>query len=161
MITLNEARVLQSRREKKAIKKFFGFVVIIAVMFCGIYLYTDLFEISAVFYVITLLILISIAKYCGIDRFFSAKEFIGEVQDVHIYRITERVSKGVGVGHGGSGGTHFEAELLVKNRKGRTIFKTFWNGDVTSHLAVGDEIAILRFVDEPILIKGKYWSSNK
>lgn len=161
MMTLDEARVLQRQREKKAIKKFFGFVIIIAVICCGIYLYTDLFSVNAIFYVIPILILIGIAKHCDIDKFFSAKEFIGEVQDVHIYRITERVSKGVGIGHGGSGGTHFEAELIVRNRKGQTIFRTFWNGDVTSHLTEGDEIAILRFVDEPILIKGKYWSSSK
>ncbi len=161
MMTLEQARVLQSQREKSVITKFLVFVIVTVAVCFGIFSCTDLFSVNYIFYIIPVLVLIVIGKYCGIDKFFTAKEFVGEVRDVHIYRITERVSKGVGGGHGGSGGTHFEAELLVKNKKGRTILRTFWNGDVTSHLAEGDEIAILRFVDEPILIKGKYWSSSK
>lgn len=160
MMTLDEARVLQKQKEKKSITRFLISTAVIIVLFFFAFKNTGLFSINYAIYLIPAVILLIAAKICGVDKFFTSKEFAGEVCDVHFYRITEPVSKGAGKGHGAHGVTHFEAELIVKNKKGRTMMKTFWGGDVTDHIAEGDEIAILRFVDEPVLIKGKYWTSS-
>lgn len=153
MLTLKEARKLRNEREIQAILKFLISAVFIAILFILLFVYTNILSINSVFYLLPVPFLFIFGKICGMQNFFAPKEFIGEVRNIHVYRITERVSKGVGTGHGGSGGTHFEAELLLVDKKGKTMIKTFWYGDTVSRLKEGDEIAILRFVDEPIFIR--------
>lgn len=160
MLTLKEARKIQNEREIQAIIKFLISVVFISIIFILIFVYTDILSLNKVFYLLPAPFIFVAAKASGFFNLFTQKEFVGEVRSIHVYRITERVSKGVGSGHGGSGGTHFEAELIVFDKNGKSVIKTFWCGDVVSNLSEGDEIAIMRFLDEPILIKGKYWTSN-
>lgn len=98
------------------------------------------------------------AKYSGILTFFHPKEFIGEVIKIYIYRADERRVKGGGVAPLME--RQFEAEIIVKNEKGKTLLRVFPNGDAASRLYEGDTIAILRFINEPIVIKGKYWKTK-
>ena len=44
---------------------------------------------------------------------------------------------------------------MVRSENGKVIFRIYRNGDATSVIAEGDKIALLRLVDEPVIIEGK------
>ncbi len=160
MLTLDEARAMQKSRQKKSPLKFFVLAVLIASGSVFVFLCTDIIALSSVFYLLPLPFLLLAVKLSEITRLFAPKEFQGEVVSVRVYIMGASKTKGAGRGHGPNTKSHYEAELLLKDKKGKALFKTFWNGDVTSHLRPGDEIAVLRFIDEPILIRGEYWESS-
>jgi len=166
MITLDEARILQKNRQKTSIMKLSIPLVLILASFIIALLCTDIihtFEnsnLKSAIILIAIPVFIIIVKFSKATKFFAPREFIGEVINVYVYRTKVTPTSYAGRGHGDPGEIRLVAELSVKNENGRIIEMTCWNGDVASHLRPGDKIAILRFIDEPILINGKYWQSS-
>lgn len=154
-MTLDEARVLQQQIEKRRIISFCISSAICVILFFFLFHFSNILEISNVFLVFPVIAFFIIIKSCNILEFLTQKEFIGEVIGIHTFRTRDRIVKGAGWGHGSNASkAYLASEIIVKNQKGRTIIKTFRNGDVVSKLSEGDEIAILRFIDkQPILIK--------
>ncbi len=166
MMTLDKARTEQKSRQKRSLFKFFSSLTFVIALFVILVLCTDVATAFAesnrkyMALVIAVPVLLIIAKFSGVTKFFHPKEFRGEVVNARVYSTKVSSTRYAGRGHGTHGEIRFAAEVTVKNEKGQSMTRTFWNGDVTSHLRPEDEIVILRFVDEPILIKGKYWSSS-
>ena len=159
MLTLEQARKLQKKAEIKTALKFIIPTVLVAVIsflfFYFIDLNKDMSNYYKIYYLVPFAVELVIIKFSGISGFFKPKEFIGEVMKNEIYRAEERKVK--------SGGfdalqdKSFESELMVRNKDGKTIFRVFPRGDATANLLEGDEVAVLRFVNEPVVIKGQYW----
>ena len=159
MLTIEQARKIQKKAEIKTALAFILPTIAVAVIsFLVFYLIDFNKEISdyyKIYYVVPFAVELVIIKFSGVTEFFKPKEFIGEVMKNEIYRAEERKVK--------SGGfdalqdKSFESELMVRNKNGKTIFRVFPRGDATANLLEGDEVAVLRFVNEPVVIKGSYW----
>lgn len=159
MLTLSEARKRQSKKQKSVLAIFITATVIIALatyfVFTSIEINEDSAKYHSLYYLVPLVLWGIVIAKSGITTFIQPKEFEGEMIKIEIYRAEERKTK--------SGGfdalqdKSFEAEVMVKGDNGKVILRTFPNGDATSNLREGDRIAVLRFVNEPIVIKGAYW----
>ncbi len=159
MLTLEQARTIRKKAEIKTALKFIIPTVLVAVISFLVFYFIDfnkeMSDYYKIYYLVPFAVEIVIIKLSGITEFFKSKEFIGEVMKNEIYRAEERKIK--------SGGfdalqdKSFESELMVRNKDGKTIFRVFPRGDATANLLEGDTVAVLRFVDEPVVIKGQYW----
>ncbi len=159
MLTLEQARKIQKKAEIKTALAFILPTIAVAIISFLVFYFIDfskeMSDYYKIYYVIPFAIEIVIIKLSGVTTFFKPKEFVGEVMKNEIYRAEERKVK--------SGGfdalqdKSFESELMVRNKDGKTIFRVFPRGDATANLLEGDEVAVLRFVNEPVVIKGSYW----
>ncbi|MBQ3230721.1 MAG: hypothetical protein IJB49_06845 [Clostridia bacterium] len=153
LLTLDEARRIQKSNTRKVVLKFVIFVAIVAAATYALYAFTDMFERSSFYYVIPALAVIIAIKLTDFYRIFTPKEVFGEALKIDIYSADERkVKRG---GFGALQDRFFEAELMVRSESGKVIFRIYRNGDATSVIAEGDKIALLRLVDEPVIIEGK------
>lgn len=158
MLTLKKARRIQRAEESKIIIKFLVFAVIIGIGSFVLFRYTNLLSINSVFYLIPIALLLLAGKYTEIFKFFSKREFIGTVVKIDIYPVKEQKVKGA---KGYTNFNHYlEAEILVRNEKGQIYSRILPNGDITSRLSEGDNVAFLRFIDEPVVISGAYWKKE-
>lgn len=159
MLTLDDARKIRKKAELKTLLLFLIPTAVIAVasyfVFTLIEFNEDVSNYYKMYYLVPLVLWGFVIKKSGVTRFLQPKEFVGEVIKIEIYRAEERKTK--------SGGfdalqdKSFEAELMVKNSKEKVILRVFPNGDATNNLREGDTVALLRFVNEPVVIKGMYW----
>lgn len=158
MLTLYEARKIRKRTELKTLLLFLIPTAVIAAasyfIFTSFTLDEDVSNYYKMYYLVPLVLWGFVIKKSGVTRFFQPKEFVGSVIKVEVYRAEERKTK--------SGGfdalqdKSFEAELMVKNDKNKVVFRVYPNGDATNNLREGDTVALLRFVNEPVVIKGMY-----
>ena len=159
MLTLKKARRIQRAEESKIIIKFLVFAVIIGIGSFVLFRYTNLLSVNSVFYLIPIALLLLAGKYTEIFKFFSKREFIGTVVKIDIYPVTESRVKGSRTYDNGRY-SYLEAEILVRNEKGQIYSRILPNGDITSRLSEGDNVAFLRFIDEPVVINGAYWKKE-
>lgn len=162
MLSLADARKIQKKAEIKTLALFIALTAAIGIIsylvFSLIEFNDDISDYYKLYYLVPFALWGVVIKISGAMRFLQAKEFVGEIIKVEIYRAEERKTK--------SGGfdalqdKSFEAELMVKNEKGKVIMRVFPNGDTTSRLREGDKVAILRFVNEPVVIEGMYWKKS-
>ena len=160
MLTIEQARIIQKKTELKTALRFIIPTVILAVVSFLVFYFIDfnkeMSDYYKIYYVVPFALELVIIKYSGVTEFLKPREFIGEVLKNEIYRAEERKVK--------SGGfdalqdKSFESELMIRNKDGKTIFRVFPRGDATSNLLEGDTVAVFRFVNEPVVIKGKYWN---
>jgi len=163
MLTLEQARKIQKKSEIKTLLIFIVPTLIIAIVsylvFSNIEINEDAAKYYTLYYLVPFVLWGLVIAKSGITKFFLPKEFEGEVLKIEIYRAEERKTK--------SGGfdalqdKSMEAELMVKGKNEKTILRIFPNGDTTSRLREGDRVTLLRFVDEPIVIKGMYWNQTQ
>ena len=150
---LNEARRLQKEIQSKVLLKFFGFSVVFGVLSLLLVHYSGLTERIPTLYILPLIAIFFVGRKTHIGKMFSPKEFIGEVIDIDIYGVTSQRVKGERSYIRKYG---LEAEIIICNKNGKKFTKTLPNGDITERLCLGDQIAFLRFIEEPIVIKGNY-----
>lgn len=163
MLSLENARKIRNKSEIKVLTVFLVLTAIIAaasyLVFTKIEFGEEMSNYYKMYYLVPLVLWAIVIKKSGITRFFQPREFVGEVIKVEVYRAEERKTK--------SGGfdalqdKSFEAELMVRNDKEKVILRVFPNGDATNRLREGDRVAILRFVDEPVVIEGMYWKKSQ
>jgi len=154
-MTLQEAKLLQRERERKIIIKFLALsIVVCSVSFLVLY-FSKLLERTPIFYFVPLLFILVIAKYTGITKLMGKREIAGEVVKINIYPVKTGKIKGEHM-YESSRGDGLEAEIIIKTDNGDTKLRVFPNGDTTSRLCIGDRIAFLRNIGEPIVIKGAY-----
>ena len=134
------------------------FKIIFSLIICGVFFVilfslTNWLSISSAFLVLPSIAVILIIDHNKVLEFLTKKEFFGKLEDIEIYSVRRNTVKGAGWGFPNSLITLKVAKITVRNEYGELLIKTFQNGDVTDKLSLGDEIAILRFIDEqPILI---------
>ncbi len=148
-MTLEEARQFQKKEEKRILIKFLVCVVVCAIFFFLSFYFSNLLDITNAFLAFPIVALIFIISYFDIFTFFTPKEFKGKIISIYTFSTRKKIVKGAGWGNGPNVTKSFLAsEIIVKNEKGKTMIKTFRNGDIVSKLKEGDEIIILRFVDQ-------------
>lgn len=154
MMTLNEARKLQKRNETKAITAFLIAFTVIGLLTALMFSFTKVLEHSSFYWLIPIIAMIITVMATKIYRFFSKKELIGRVVHVHIYSLRERRRKGLGYGTG-SNSTRIrkEAEIIVQSDDGSSVMLTVTHQDTVAKLSDGDKVAVLRFVDTPVIIE--------
>lgn len=149
-MTLNEARTLQKQREKKAIIGFLCSILFIAAgTFCLLH-FTNVFEISSGFYLIPIVLFALAIKNTKIYLLFTAKEFSGKVVRLDLYPVKTGKVKGEHT-YETRQGEALEAAIYIDNGK-RTKLIEMLATPITYQISVGSSLALLRFIDEPIII---------
>lgn len=160
MITISDARREQQKITGKILIHFVFSLTICGIFFVILFSLTNWLSISSAFLVLPSITVIIIIDRSRVLEFLSKKEFIGKLVDIEIYSVRRNTVKGVGWGYPNSQITFKVAKVTVSNEQGKVLIKTFRNGDVTNKLSLGDEIAILRFIDDqPILIHSNHNSN--
>ena len=154
MMTLKDARALQKRNETKAIISFLIAFTAIGLLTAYMFSFTKILEHSSFYWLLPILAMMITVRTTKIYRFLSKKEFVGRVVHVHIYSLRERSRKGLGYGTGAnSRRRRQEAEIIVQSDDGGSVMLTVKHQDTVAKLSDGDKLAILRFVDTPVIIE--------
>lgn len=153
-MTLNEARKLQKKNETKSIVSFLVCFTVIGLLSALMFSYTTVLEKSAFYLMLPSFALTMAVIKTKIYLFLTRKEFIGRVVHVHIYSIRERQRKGFNYGTGAnSTKRRNEAEIIVENEDGSSVMLTVKHQDTVAKLSDGDKLAILRFIEAPVIIE--------
>ncbi len=154
MMTLDEARKLQKKNETNSIVSFLVCFTAIGLLTAVMFSYTTVLEKSAFYWILPIATLAIAVKTTKIYLFLSRKEFIGRVVHVHIYSIRERQRKGFNYGTGAnSTKRRNEAEIIVESEDGSSVMLTVKHQDTVAKLSDGDKLAILRFIETPVIIE--------
>ncbi len=154
MMTLNDARKLQKKNEAKAITSFLIVFAVIGLLTALMFSYTKVLERSAFYWLIPIIAMMITVRATKIYRFLSKKELVGRVVHVHIYSLRERSRRGLGYGTGtNSKPRRSEAEIIVQSDDGSSVMLTVKHQDTVAKLSDGDKVAVLRFVDVPVIIE--------
>lgn len=154
MMTLNDARKIQKQNETRSLTAFLISFTIIGLLTAIMFSFTDVLEHSAFYLTIPITAMLAAIMLTGIYKFLSKKEFTGRVVHVHIYSIRERRRKGINWGTGaGAMPRRQEAEIIAEDPEGKSVMLTVKHQDTVSKLSVGDKIAVLRFVETPVIIE--------
>ncbi len=151
MLTLKEARAMQKERETKAILSFIASILFIALGSFLLFYFTDILEISSIFYLIPIGLAALAVKQTKIYNFFAAKEFTGKVVRMDIYPVKVGKIRGERL-YQQNWGEALEIYLIVDDGK-RSKTATLYASKDTAPLSVGDTVAILRFVYFPVMIE--------
>lgn len=149
MLTLKEARKTQKEREGKALAWFIASLVGTLLITYLLIEFTSLFETHSIFYLVPVLILGFAVKKTEIYKFASAKEFVGKVIYLNVYTVKEQRVKGERSYMMNYG---LEVEMIVQSEDGRSKSLQIPAGPITNNIAEGTSLAILRFIDVPIII---------
>ncbi len=153
-MTLEEARKLQKKAETKSIVSFLVCFTVIGLLAALMFSYATVLERSAFYWILPIAALAISVKTTKIHLFLSRKEFIGRVVHVHIYSLRERQRKGFNYGTGQSSTRRkSEAEIIVESEDGHSVMLTVKHQDTVAKLSDGDKLAILRFIEAPIIIE--------
>ena len=150
-MTLNEAKKLQKEREKKA---FIGFCLSILFIAFGTFMlveFTPVFEISSGFYLIPIGLLALAVKNTKIYLFLTAREFRGKIVRLDLYPVKTGNIKGEHT-YETRQGEALEAAIYIDNGK-CTKLKEMYATPIVYSLSVGMSVALLRFIDQPIIIE--------
>lgn len=156
-MTLEEARKTQKKEEKRRLTVFSVWICACAIACFLLFYFTDILSISSVFYLLPVLAAGLIVKYCGMLDFLTPKEFRGKIIRLYTFSTRDQVVRGAAWGHGPNvTKAYLATEIMVENEKGKTRIETYRNGNVVSRLSEGDEILILRFIEEqPFLVEAE------
>lgn len=150
MLTLNEARKLQKEREGKAIGLFLAIVIASLLLTYILMEYTTIFELSSVFYLIPAVLIGFAVKKTQVYRLLTQKEFVGKVVYMNVYEVREQRVKGEKsymMVHG------LEAEIIIESESGKSKSLQLPAGPGDNLISEGMTLALLRFIDQPIIIK--------
>ena len=152
MLTIKEARKIQKSREGKAIGLFLASLVITLLITFVLMEYTTIFEINSVFYLIPVSILALAVKKTEIYKFATTKEFVGKVIYLNVYvtrdqRIKGRITY--------TTVDSLEVEMIIENDEGKSKSLQIPSSPATYNIAEGTRLALLRFVDTPIILEQK------
>ncbi|MBO5786558.1 MAG: hypothetical protein J6R45_04460 [Clostridia bacterium] len=152
MLTIKEARKIQKSREVKAIGLFLASLVVTLLITFVLMEYTTIFEINSVFYLIPVSILALAVKKTEIYRFATTKEFVGKVVYLNVYvtrdqRIKGRITY--------TTVDSLEVEMIIENDEGKSKSLQIPSSPATYNIAEGTRLALLRFVDTPIILEQK------
>lgn len=148
MISHKAAKQIQKERETKAILSFAVSAVVIGAAAYLWFAFTDILSISSVFYLVPIAALAFAIKKTRITEFFKPREFAGKVVDVDVYIVKTARVKGK---PSYVMNEYPEAEILIE-KDGKPKSKVLPHCPLTEHLREGDEVAFLRFIDQPIVI---------
>ena len=152
MQDIKEARKLSKQREARAIGLFLASLIVTLLITFVLMEYTNVFEINSVFYLIPVALLALAVKKTEIYKFLTPKEFVGKVVYMNVYNVKGQLIRGrltyTTV-------DHLEAEIIIENEKGKskTIYLPAGPGD--NLIREGMKLALLRFVDTPIILEQK------
>lgn len=149
-MTLNEAKKLQKERERKAILVFCISVGLIGLVTLLLFKFTTVFEISTAFYLIPIGLLALTVKKTRIYLFLTAREFTGKVVRLDVYPVKTGHIKGEHT-YETRQGEALEVAIYIDNGK-RTKLKEMYAIPLTYGITVGTKLALLRFIDQPIII---------
>ncbi|MBR6783383.1 MAG: hypothetical protein IKM32_01695 [Clostridia bacterium] len=152
MLTLKEARKIQKERESKAVIRFVFSLALVGIAFYALLEFTNVFEINNVFYLIPAALIAIAVKKTRIYLFLTAKEFVGTVTYMNVYMVSSQRVKG---GRGYVTNDRLEAEIIVQSedRKSKSILLPAGPGD--NLISEGMTLALLRFVETPIILEKK------
>jgi hypothetical protein len=148
-MTLKEARKIQKQREQKAV-----FIFLFSLAAAGIITYlllefTNIFELSSVFYLIPLTIIALAVKKSRVYLMLTAREFKGKVVYHNVYVVQDQRIKGK-LSYTTVNG--LEVEMIIENDHGSKT-KILPAIPAISDISEGCTVTLLRFIDQPIIIK--------
>lgn len=149
MISIEEARMLQNKTQKKCIIIFVLSLLLLSGVCFGLF-----FVGKREFYVglyVSLFVLIYVCYKIKITDFFRKKEYEGEVTYFNVRR--ERV-KETNTHQAGSKYLTYDvmfADVIIKDKNGKCRHKTFRFNKEYDNVKAGDRATVLRFVDKPII----------
>lgn len=147
-MTIKEARKIQKEREQKAILLFVLSVGMVGLATYLLLEFTSVFEISTVFYLIPVVLFAPAVKKTRIYLFLTPREFSGKVVYINVYVVKSQRVKGE---RSYTQHESLEAEIIIDNgEKSKT--KILPASPFTNNIAEGTELALLRFIDQPILV---------
>lgn len=152
MLTLNEARKIQKERESKAIGWFIASVAATLLITFVLMEYTTVFEINSVFYLIPAALIAFAIKKTRIYLFLTAQEFVGTVVYMNVYEVQTQPVKGK---LSYTTLNSLEAEIIIKNKEGKSKSIQLPAGPGDNLISEGMTLALLRFVDTPIILEKK------
>ena len=153
MLTLKEAKKLQKEREGKSVLFFLISFVLIGIVTFLLLEYTTLFELSSIFYLIPIGLLALAVKKTRIYLFLTPRYFEGVVVRSDLYPVKVGLMKGTRT-YESRRRVAFEREIFLENgNKLRSVVVP--DGLLSVEPSVGKTFALLRFVDEPIIIEKK------
>lgn len=152
MLTLKEARKLQKSREGKAVGLFLASLVVTLLITFVLMEYTSIFEINSVFYLIPAAFVAIAVKKTEIYKLLTAREFVGKVVYLNVYvtrdqRIKGRITY--------TTVDSLEVEMIIENDEGKSKSLQIPSSPATYNIAEGTRLALLRFVDTPIILEQK------
>lgn len=153
MLTLDEAKKIQKERERKVLIISLSSFALTALVTFVLYAFTDVFELSTAIWLIPIMIVAFILKKTNFGTFLSPKFFEGKVVRMDVYAVKTGTIKGDHT-YEVRQGEAFETELFVENEsKMRTV--RLPSGPMTANISVGTRVALLRFVEQPVIIEQK------
>ena len=154
MVTLKQARELQKKRSKACLLKFSVFVLITAAIWCVLFFFTDYLTKYAALYILFPALLSIGVKTSRLFIFLQKREIFGKVVDSNIKMTTARR-----YGASNQPGTTYAAseipflEITVETPAGKRVRKETPYRWAWGEYMPGQEVALLRFIDQPILLK--------
>ena len=154
MLTLEKAREIQGKRCKASLLMFGGFVLLSAVSWGVLFFFTDYLNQYRSLYVAFPVLWLIGAKVSRVHILLCRKEFTGKVVDSNIKMTTARR-----YGTSNQPGTTYAAseipvlEITVENDVGKRVCKETPYQWAWGEYKPGQEVALLRFIDQPILLQ--------
>lgn len=152
MQDIKEARKLSKQREARAIGLFLASLIATLLITYALMKYTNVFEINSVFYLIPVALLALAVKKTEIYKLLTTREFVGKVVYLNVYvtrdqRIKGRITY--------TTVDSLEVEMIIENDEGKSKSLQIPSSPATYNIAEGTRLALLRFVDTPIILEQK------
>ncbi|MBO4216473.1 MAG: hypothetical protein J5940_00860 [Clostridia bacterium] len=117
---------------------------------------TDLLDEHKAFLALPTLVLVLIVIKSRILEFFTKKELHCRIDRILEFSTRDKNVKGAGWGHGSNVTDAYKVvEITAHDKSGYTYVKAFRLDDSVKDFEEGDEIAVLRFINAPVLIKAR------
>ena len=152
MLTLKEARKLQKERESKAVLWFVFSLALVGIATYVLLEFTNVFEISTVFYLIPVALIAIAVKKTEIYKLLTAREFVGKVIYLNVYVVKSQRVRGE---RSYMTNEALEVEMIIENDEGKSKSLQIPSSPATYNIAEGTELALLRFIDTPIILEKK------
>ena len=152
MLTLKEARKLQKERESNAVLWFVFSLALVGIATYVLLEFTNVFEISTVFYLIPVALIAIAVKKTEIYKLLTAREFVGKVIYLNVYVVKSQRVRGE---RSYMTNEALEVEMIIENDEGKSKSLQIPSSPATYNIAEGTELALLRFIDTPIILEKK------
>jgi hypothetical protein len=151
MLSLQEAREIQAKEQKHSLTRFSAYFLMIAVAGCLIYKF--FFSDYSALIAFGVVLLFLVAKSTRIHLFFRRKEFVGAV--VYSNIVVEPVKKYASHQAGATYASYDVAmlELIAADENGKSLRINVGYNGAWGEYKIGDKVALLRFVDQPIRVE--------
>ncbi len=151
MLSLQEARDLQAKVQKQILTRFTTYFLMISVAVFLLYRFV-ISEYSAVIAFGIVMLFLSV-KSTKIHLFLRRKEFVGTVAYSNI--VVEPVKRYASHQAGATYASYDVAmlELIVADEGGKSLHVNVGYNGAWGEYKIGDKVAVLRFVDQPIRVE--------